>query len=238
MNLELMPRARSHDVSGFGVFSHGDAGEAHVMAHHMLDEGRHELGHRVLGAWLEGRTGSGSDWTHLQWHMAVFEIAVGEWHAALARFETHILPVATHSYDALTDAPAMLWRLQLAAPRMVELAWKPVRDTAARRLAQPSDPYVELHCLLALAGAGDVDGLGRWLRARRATDDPRAKLLTQMGLGLQAVAAGDDELAAVILSAAAPKVAMLGGSHAQNQLFEQIAERSWQRAQRMNLAAA
>ena len=83
MNLELMPRTRSQDVSGFGVFSHGDAGQAHVMAHRMLDEGRHELGHRLLGAWLDGRDGSGSDWTHLQWHMAVFEIAVGKWDAAL-----------------------------------------------------------------------------------------------------------------------------------------------------------
>ncbi|MFA9412456.1 MAG: hypothetical protein ACERK0_14400, partial [Deltaproteobacteria bacterium] len=38
MSLELMTRTRSHDVSGFGVFSHGDAGQAHVMAHRMLDE--------------------------------------------------------------------------------------------------------------------------------------------------------------------------------------------------------
>ena len=72
-----MPRTTSHDVSGFGVFSQGDAGEAHVMAHRTLDEGRHELGHRLLGAWLKRHDGAGSDWTHLQWHMAVFEIAVG-----------------------------------------------------------------------------------------------------------------------------------------------------------------
>jgi hypothetical protein len=238
MNLELMPRTTSHDVSGFGVFSHGDAGQAHVLAHRMLDEERHELGHRLLGAWLEARAGSGSDWTHLQWHMAVFEIAVGKWDAAFARFETYIVPVVTHTYEALTDAPALLWRLQLAAPRSVTLAWEPVRDTAVRRLTQPSDPYVELHCLLALAGAGDVEGLDRWLRSRRATDDPKAKLLAQMGVGLRALAEGDDELAAVILAAAAPKVSKLGGSHAQNQLFEQIAARCWERTQRITLVAA
>jgi len=238
MNLELMPRTRNHDMSGFAVFSYGDAGQAHVMAHRMLDEGRHGLGHRLLGAWLEGRTGSGSDWTHLQWHMAVFELAVGEWDAALARFETHILPVAAHTHDALTDAPAMLWRLQLAAPRTATLAWEPVRRTAARRLAQPSDPYVELHCLLALAGAGDVGGLHQWLRSRCAADDSKAKLLTQMGTGLLALAEGDDELAAAILTAAAPKISALGGSHAQNQLFEQIAARCWERTQRITLAAA
>ena len=238
MNLELKPRTRDRDISGFGVFSHGDAGQAHVLAHRMLDEERHELGHRLLGAWLEGRAGSGSDWTHLQWHMAGFEIAVGKWGAAFVRFKNHILPVATRAYDALTDAPALLWRLQLAAPRTVELAWEPVRDTAARRLAQPSAPYVELHCLLALAGAADVESLDRWLRSRRPTDDPKAKLLAQMGVGLRAVAEGDYELAAVVLSATAPKVSKLRGSHAQNQLFEQIATSCWERTQRITLAAA
>ena len=238
MNLELMPRTRTHDVSGFGVFSHGDAGQAHLMAHRMLDDGRHELGHRLLGAWLEGRDGSGSDWTHIQWHMAVFEIAVGEWEAALSRFETHILTVATRTEDALTDAPAMLWRLQLSAPRQVSLPWEPVRATAVHSLARPSSPYVELHCLLALAGAGDIEGLDRWMHGRCATEDPRAKLLTQMGVGLRAFAADDHELSAVVLAAAAPKVSALGGSHAQNLLFEQIADLSWRRAQSMTRAAA
>ena len=238
MNLELMPRTRDHDISRFGVFSQGDAGQAHVLAHRMLDEERHELGHRLLGTWLEGREGSGSDWTHLQWHMAIFEIAVGQWEAALARFETHILPVATHTYDALTDAPAMLWRLRLAAPRPVTLDWEPVHAAAVRRLTQPSTPYVELHCLLALAGAGDRDGLDRWLHSRRATEDPKANVLVQMGVGLRALTAGDYELSSVVLSAAVPKVSELGGSHAQNLLFEDIADLSWTRAQTMTRTAA
>lgn len=238
MSLELMPRTRTHDVSGFGVFSHGDAGQAHVMAHRALDEGRHELGHRLLGTWLEGREGSGSDWTHLQWHMAIFEIAVARWEAALARFETHILPVATHTYDALTDAPALLWRLQLTAPRPARLTWEPVHATAVRQLTRASTPYVALHCLLALAGAGDVDGLDRWLNGRRATEDSHAKVLVQMGVGLRAFAAGDYELSSVVLAAAVPKVSALGGSHAQNLLFEDIADLSWTRAQTMTRTAA
>ena len=237
MNLELIPHATSQDRSGFGVFSHGDAGDAHVMAHRMLDEERYELGHRLLGAWLEQHEGNGSRWTHLQWHMGVFEIAVGRWKAALRRFETEILPVAAASFDALTDAPAMLWRLQLAAPRPVALDWEAVHDAAARCLAEPCDAYVELHCLLALAGSGDIEALDRWLWARRSPEDRAAKVLTQMGVGLKAFAAEEYDLAAEVLTTAAPKVSLLGGSHAQNQLFQQIADRCWARAQTMTQAA-
>lgn len=237
MTVELMPRSTSQDVSGFALFSQGDEGEAHVMAHRMLDEGRHELGHRLLGDWLGSNDGSGSCWTHLQWHMGVFELAVGQWDAALSRFEREILPVIVSSQDALTDGPAMLWRLTLAAPRPVDFDWEPVRNAAARQLAEPCDAYVELHCLLALAGAGDRQGLDRWMKGRRAAVGPKSKVLTAMGAGLRAFAAGDFRLAAPVLASAAPQVSLLGGSQAQNELFREIAELSWTRSQQSLRAA-
>nr|NIM00839.1 hypothetical protein [Acidobacteriota bacterium]NIM63667.1 hypothetical protein [Acidobacteriota bacterium]NIO59270.1 hypothetical protein [Acidobacteriota bacterium]NIQ30282.1 hypothetical protein [Acidobacteriota bacterium]NIQ85225.1 hypothetical protein [Acidobacteriota bacterium] len=143
----------SQDASGYAVFAAGDSGAMHVTAHEMLDSGKFEDGHRQLGAWLHGRTGEGSDWVHLQWHMAVFELALGYWDEAHERFLEHILPAAIHTDEALTDAPAMLWRLSLAAPRPVKLPWEPVSETALRNIDDVSDPYIEVHGLLALAGA-------------------------------------------------------------------------------------
>jgi hypothetical protein len=231
MSVELIPRAQSQDVSGFGVFSQGDAGDAHVMAHRMLDEARYELGHELLGAWLDCHEGAGSDWTHLQWHMAVFEIAVGRWEAALARFEQEIIPVATRSDDALTDAPAMLWRLWLTAPRKVALPWEPLRATAVRNLGRHQCAYVELHCLLALAGARDIETLDEWLRSKRHCKDARTKLLAELVEGLRAFAASDYARAASVLNGVIARVSELGGSHAQNLLFKDIAEHCWQQTQ-------
>jgi len=62
--------------------------------------------------------------------------------------------------------------------------------------------------------------------------------LAQMGLGLRAFAADDYELSAVVLASAVPRVSELGGSHAQNLLFADIAELSWTRAQTTTQAAA
>jgi hypothetical protein len=224
-----MPHTTSRDISGFGVFSHGDAGEAHVVAHRMLDEKRYELGHRLLGSWLERNDGSGSEWTHLHWHMAVFEIAVGDWKAAFDRFEREILPVATHSNDALTDGPALAWRLWLSAPAPVELSWERLRARALENLGKHDCAYVELHCLLALAGARDVERLDQWLRMRRHRKDAQTVLLAQLAVGLRAFAASDYALAGSVLQSTLSRVSELGGSHAQNRLFHEIADACWDR---------
>lgn len=214
---------RYRDVSGFTLFSTGAAGAAHVMAHRLLDGDRCELGHRLLGAWLEGRTGMGSDWVHLQWHMAVFELALGHWEAAFTRFQEQILPTAATTEDAPTDAPALLWRLSLAARGPVELPWQPVRMTALARMRRPSSLYVELHNVLALAGAGDVASLDRWLKRQAPLARSRSEaLVARMTVALRAYAAGDFELAATVLASVVPHIAEVGGSRAQNQLFTEL----------------
>ncbi|MDX1383549.1 MAG: hypothetical protein R3190_07900, partial [Thermoanaerobaculia bacterium] len=94
------------DAGGFAAFSRGRIGTAHVAAHRMLDEGRYEEGYRHLRAFIGREHGSGSDWIHLQWHLAVFELSTGRRGDARRRFEHHILP-AVASCQALTDGPSL-----------------------------------------------------------------------------------------------------------------------------------
>jgi len=199
-----------------------------VMAHRTLDDGRSALGHRLLGEWLEGRTGSGSDWLHLHFHMAVFELAVGDWHAAYNRFSEHMLSAAATTEDALTDAPALLWRLALSASQPVNLPWQVLRRTALDRMERPSEPFVELHNLLALAGAGDSTSIERWLQTRPSTVRSRAeRLVERMAVALQAYATRAYHRAAIVLQSAVPQLPHVGGSRAQNQLFRDLERSSW-----------
>ena len=222
---------RRRDVSGFALFSAGEAGSAHVMAHRMLDHDRYDLGHQRLGSWLNGRSGAGSEWIHLQWHMAVFELALGYWEAAFTRFQEHILPVAATTEDALTDAPALLWRLSLAVRVPVELPWEPVRVTALARMRRPSNPYVELHNLLALSGAGDLTSLDRWLHRQPSAARSRSEgLVGRMAVALRAYTAGDYKQATTVLANVVPYIAEVGGSRAQNQLFKQLEQASRRKA--------
>ena len=219
------------DASGFALFSKGAAGAAHVMAHRMLDEDRCVRGHRLLGAWLERHTGTGSDWVHLQWHMAVFELALGHWQAAFARFQCHILPAAITSEDALTDAPALLWRLALAARTPIALPWEPLRARALECMRRVSAPYVTLHHLLVLAGAGDLASLDRWLQTHAPrTDSCNDALVVRVAVALRAYTACEYGQAASGLAHVTPYISEVGGSRGQNELFKQLAQAARRKA--------
>ena len=220
------------DASGYEIFSKGNLGEAHVLAHHMVDTDRYEYGRQLLGDWLDARTGSGSQWVHLQFHMALFELATGHWEAAHRRYLHEVLPTAESSEDALTDAPALLWRLALAAPEGTELNWEPLRRTALVRMRRPSDPFTELHNLLALAGAGDLVSLEAHVNSRTANSF-RVRLIRELAEALSAYVRGHYRRAADLLWESLPRIPEVGGSRAQIQLFEEIV-----RASRRNSTAS
>lgn len=211
------------DSSGFQIFSDSDIGSAHVTAHRMLDLGQLDRGHALLGEWLDGRTGRGSEWVHIQWHMLVFELAVGEWESARARFETYVLPVARESDQAVTDAPSGLWRIALHSPSPMALPWDDVARRARERLSQERDPYSELHDLLALAGAGDAGRIYDWMDERRWYRERNPTLL-RFAHAFGALANGKLLSAAAHFERALPELPTLGGSRAQNELFYEIHE--------------
>lgn len=209
------------DRTGYRYFNDGEPGQAHALAHELLDEGREAEGLSLLGAWLAEHDGAGSEWVHLHWHLAVFEIAAGRLEQAHQRFRERILP-ALPAGEALTDAPSLLWRLWLAGGDALELEWEAVRQAALAHLGQNSDLYVELHNLLALAGARDIPAIDRWLDAKYAdADTSKACLLLQMAWALRTFANRDYEPAATLLQSV-KRVSRLGGSGAQNLLFECI----------------
>ena len=219
----------ARDVSGYELFSHGDQGAAHVLAHEMVDTAQYERGRQLLGRWLDVHSGSGSQWVHLHFHMAIFELATGHWDAAHRRYLEHVLPTAESSEDALTDAPALLWRLALSAPQGTELEWEPLRQTALNRMRRPSDSFTELHNLLALAGAGDLGSLDRYTKTRTA-DSFDMRLVVKLATALLAYVKGHYYRAADLLWGLLPRIPEIGGSRAQIQLFEQMATASLHKA--------
>jgi hypothetical protein len=215
------------DISGYAVFSQGETGAAHALAHRMFDNGRLRLGHRLLGDWLSSHQGQGSDWVHLQFHMALFELALGDWDSAYGRFLSQVLPTAATTNEALTDAPALLWRLVMSAPEPVALPWQPLRRTVLNCIGRNTSPFVQIHHLLALAGAGDGTSIRGWLQ-----HDKRHPVVVRFGLVCMALAERAYSEADQRLQAMLPNLTQIGGSNAQGQLFNQLS--GW--AERQNPA--
>jgi hypothetical protein len=163
--------------------------------------------------------------------MAVFEVSLGHWQSALARFRRHILPAVVTSHDALTDAPAFLWRLSLEAGKHRGLPWEAVRHRALLSLRQPCSPFVQAHNLLALAGAGDTDNLDRWIDQRTQTSMPGADaLVVRIARGLRWYISGRHADAAQELRGIADPFSKVGGGRAQNELFTHLHESAHRKA--------
>lgn len=230
---------RAVDASGYAVFSDGTQGTAHVEAHQALDEGRLEQGHCALRDCLSRHSGTGSEWIHLHFHMGIFELALGKWEAAYARFLSEILPAAETTENALTDAPALLWRIALSAHDPVALPWQPLRRRALTSMCRSADPFTQIHNLLALAGAGDVRAIEQSLNGGTIVSGTKAQnTVERMALALHAYARGALQEAAQRLGHLVPQLSEVGGSRAQLQLFGHLRHWCWQRANGAELAAA
>ena len=219
------------DAGGQKIFARGSYGAIHVLAHRLSDEGRFEEAREALGHWLEKREGSGSDWVHLQFHLALCELETGRWDCAYRRFRRHILLSAATSASALTDGPALLWWLSLTAPKPVGLPWLPLRRIARNQLDQTTDPFTQVHNLLALGGAGDTDTLRAWShKTTPAVSGKADSLLRQIGDAILAFADKTYGRAATILNGAIHDIDRFGGSRMQNRLFRKIRDVSLIRA--------
>lgn len=125
----------------------------------------------------------------------------------------------------MTDAPALAWRLALraGAGRARNLPWGPLRRTALGVLGCEAEPFVELHNLMALAGAGDTGSLERWLRRRRGKS-ASSSAVVQMGEALRDVTLRRRRQAADRLREVVPEISAIGGSGAQNALFAELGQ--------------
>jgi len=222
-----------------------DAWAVHAVAH------VHEMTHRPADgeAWIEARRGG---WQvcnnfgyHLSWHLALFHLDQGRADRVLEVYDTEIRPDRSDDTRDYTNAVAMLWRLRQhgvdVGPRWTELA-----EIARVRRHETTWVFAALHRLLALAACGDTGGardVAAALTAAAAGHDEQAHVAARVGA----------RLAAALLAAAEPgstaplgglteHLSLLGGSHAQRDLFVRslalLAERRGERAALADLLAA
>ena len=215
-----------------------NAHAAHAWAHVCYEKGDDHGGATFVAAWMPEYPKSASLHCHLSWHQALFELGQGRPDAALALYEADIRPGASRCapFSTLVDSASLLWRRELAgAPRRPE-AWSAVAEHARVSFPDVGLAFLDVHCAVALAAAGEVDELDRWVsRLRRADAEgrvPAGAVVPIVARAMGAFAQGRHEETIAALAPVLDQLVRVGGSWAQRDLFEHTLLAAYLRAGR------
>lgn len=195
----------------------------HALAHVMLTQGRINEGAHFLESMEETWTGLNSFMlTHLWWHRALFYISLGRFADALSIYDYHTLNADPGYSQDQVGAVSLLARLELAGIDIAD-RWTALGQVLKGRGSDVVQPFLSLQYLYGLAKAGrpEADGLCAAISSQKGPewDVVSAPAAT----ALLAHARSDWDTAYTHMMAALPRMREIGGSHAQRDLFEQIA---------------
>ena len=234
--------AAGHEAVGYAP---NDAWGLHAVAHvhDMTGNARSGL------EWLTGREAAWSHCNnfryHVWWHKALMCLDLGRVDEVLALYDTEVRRDHTDDYRDIANATSLLVRLELEGVPVGD-RWEELADICAKRTEDGCLVFADLHYLLALIG----DNRGRDIQrlvTRIARDGTTAEgdngfRMARPGLsaarGLQAFGAGDFDTAFINLAAAREAMQIVGGSHAQRDVFERLAIDCGLRAGRLDHVGA
>ena len=207
-----------------------DAWGLHAVAHvfDMTCDSRAGLG------WLEGREAAWSHCNnfryHVWWHKALMHLDQGEIDAVFHLYDTEVRRDHTDDFRDISNGASLLMRLELEGIDVGD-RWEEMAEISERRTGDACLIFADLHYLLALIGGGHQSAI-KQLFARLHDDAKRVgscEMMARMAnpgrsaaMGLEAFGSGDYKTAFLNLSRARHSMQLVGGSHAQRDVFERL----------------
>jgi hypothetical protein len=233
-NAATTPRRRSPGRAAIDRDA-GDLWAAHGVAHVLEMQGRRSEGiawiDRLRGNWEEANNLR----HHLWWHAAMFHLERGETDRVLALYDGEFRNLASPLTEALPDlyidvqnAASMLFRLQLHRVDVGD-RWLELADKAEARIGDCLSAFTLPHWMMALAATGRDAAALRMLQAMRdfaQRPGITASLVGHFALpiceAVLAHAKGEHARAVATMRPALGGMYRLGGSHAQQDVLEQL----------------
>lgn len=199
-----------------------DAWGIHAVSH------VHEMSGRIGDgvAWLESCRATWSGCSnfafHVAWHLGLFHLEAGRLDAALDLYDRDIRPTASEEFRDTANAISFLWRLRQEGVDGGD-RWRELADIARRHRRDTTLVFASLHYLLALLAAGDLPGardvvLALGSRAGGGYGD-QSRVAAEVGADLAQVLLGLAGTARADLSNLVRRLAGIGGSNAQRDVF-------------------
>ncbi|WP_269584154.1 tetratricopeptide repeat protein [Roseibium sp. Sym1] len=209
-------------------YARDDAWGLHAVAHVHDMTGRSEEGAGWLENHPDGWAHCNNFGYHVWWHLALMYLDQGEADRALALYDTDIRKDKTDDYRDISNAASLLVRLELEGVD-TGARWDELALLSDKRAEDGCNVFADLHYLLALLNGGRRMGADRLLaglkqRAKSETDIGHicAEAGLPTGLGLEQYRKGNYASAFTLLTSARDDLYLIGGSHAQRDVFERI----------------
>lgn len=189
----------------------------HVVAHVFAADDQPIEGRTFLHAHASGWDRCSSFMlTHNWWHLALFEIELGNGAAAFELLRNRVWGVRKEHAQDQINAISLLARLELAGMQAPSI-WDDIAHHIEDRAGDRINDFLDLHYLYALAHA-ERDGK---VRAMLERFDPQTPV-GAIAHGIAAHAKGEYRLAASMIAPFRPHFHAIGGSNVQRDLFERI----------------
>lgn len=207
-----------------------DLWSVHAVAHALEMQGDIERG----VAWFDDKLGTWESKNpfqgHLWWHAALFPYAAGNYDEVLRLYDQFLVPLSSEFFLDIQNRASILSRLELANVDVGD-RWGELADFSRSRLGDHVLPFTDLHCCLALAGSDSASELAQFVESMNAHrqhldalgfESVGYQTATELAYGIEQWAQGDATGAADHVLPLLDDLAPIGGSRAQQSLFEQI----------------
>ena len=206
-----------------------DLWAVHAVAHVLEMQGRRREG--LL--WLDYPADRWDDRNpfrgHLWWHRALFALELGQYDQVLALYDRSIASDDFQFYLDVQNAASMLLRLEFHGQAVGE-RWRPLADHAEAALDDHVLLFTDLHNVMALMRDGRGDAAARLLDSLKqhagqaGSDVPGivAQVIEPTARAIMAYAQGDHGKAVDLLMPIRYRLAPMGASHAQRDIFAQL----------------
>lgn len=206
-----------------------DAWGLHAVAHVYDMTARNDDGVK----WLETRTDVWTDCNnfggHVWWHLALFYLDRGEYDHVLHLYDTKVRHEHTDDYRDISNGASMLVRLEIEGVDVGE-RWQELADICVNRVDDGLVIFADMHYLLALNGDQRDHAADKLITqiaasAQRSDHDMHevaAIAGLPMATGLAAFRAGHYGVAHQLLRESNKQAQIIGGSHAQRDVFQRL----------------
>jgi tetratricopeptide (TPR) repeat protein len=199
---------------------------AHVMAHLHYEAGARVAGLKFLHKWLPDYAREGLMHCHLNWHVALWQLELGDHEAAMRTYLKGVHPGGSWGppINVISDAASFLWRCELAGRPRDHGRWHEVSEYGTKNFPAAGVAFADVHRALAYAATGDelaLEALLGQLRERaQAGQLPAGPIVPALAEGFGAFARKDYAKALALIEPCMAEHERIGGSRAQRKLIE------------------